>query len=255
MLNRSTLSDLSDDASLQSLLQAHPLALHVPMWSAHILRLRDATAALHRTYPETWTKSWSIEEILASQAVQDLSHALQTSDTPMLRASVRIHATGTSRTIIAPMSIPPPSNLIVRLDTQPVWLRDAMVLHKTDARDPYDAARARVHGTLSAPSADPNACFDVLLWHTDEAGVSYITESSIANVIVELPEETGPMYYTPPFSALLPGLLIQGLVHEGVVHIQPLPVEKLRVKMQQPGAQLWLCNAVRGMFAVSLETS
>ena len=168
--------------------------------------------------------------------------------------------------MIAPLHPPSSSILTVRLDTQSVLLPNGLVSYKTDARATYDAARARVKGTLgigspfsSPPSHGgdatiPPSCFDVLLWHYANASENseahaeqIVTESSIANLVLELPNEP-VRFVTPSFSHLLPGILVQELVRQGLV--QPRTITVTDIYAQK--TRLWLCNAVRGMFPVEL---
>jgi len=233
----------------------HPLAAHIPLFSAHIHRLRDAAAALGDLFPDTWARRWSVEDLLHSEAVEQLQayvDRIQHTDTAALRASLRIKADGTSYAVIAPLSPAPSAPPVVRLDTQSVFLDTATTPYKTDLRAAYDEARRRVHGTLGAtPASDPKACFDVLLWH-EEQGEQVLTESSIANVIIEVPGPY-PTLITPSFAHLLPGLVVQALVHDGLVQQRRISVHELQAWVSQ-SARLWLCNAVRGMFEVHLAT-
>lgn len=231
-------ADVQEDA-----LNTHKLAKHIPLFTAHIQRLVRATHALCRLYPDTWTRAWSAEDILASDAFKSVCEhldAIQGSDTEQLRVSVRIHAHGTTRAIVSPLrtsrAVP-----TVRLDPEPVRLSGPLVSYKTDARAAYDAARQRVHGTLGAA---PDGCFDVLLWHDTPEG-RVVTESSIANLVLE--RGHGDLV-TPVLSeGLLPGLLIQELVRQNVVR-----QDVIRVDDMHRASRLWLCNAVRGMFRVEL---
>lgn len=217
---------------------ADPLAPHIPLFAAHVDRLVRTTRALCELYPDTWTKAWSADDVLACDAMTQLRTALADAHAPetQLRASLRIHADGTTRAIIAPMSSMQGTPL-VRLDTQPVLLSTPTVQYKTNARAAYDEARHRVHGTLTT-----DGCFDVILWH-DDSGDSIVTESSIANIVIE---KDGALV-TPSFQHLLPGLLIQHLVQHGVVTQATVTVRDV-----QNAPRLWLCNAVRGMFQVAL---
>lgn len=234
---------------------SHPLAAHIPLFASHIRRLRDATAALCDLFPGTWTRRWSVDEILRSDAVEQLQTYLdriQSTDTALLRASLRIRADGTSYAVVAPLSDGPRAPPLVRLDTQSVFLNTETTPYKTDLRAAYDEARHRVHGTLGVVTTppDPDACFDVLLWH-DDHGDKVLTESSIANLVIEVPGTR--TLVTPSFEHLLPGLLVQALVHEGLVVPQRITVCDVQTWVSQ-SARLWLCNAVRGMFEVRLAT-
>ena len=108
------------------------------------------------------------------------------------------------------------------VDAASVWLH-----HKTTRREAYETAAA------SRPDCD-----DVLLWN--EKGE--VTESSIANVIVE----SGGERVTPPVSSgLLGGVERACLLAEGGVREEPVRVDSLA-----PGCRMWLANAVRGLYEV-----
>lgn len=120
----------------------------------------------------------------------------------------------------------------VCLAPQAVDSQDVFLYHKTTQRAVYDAMKA------SCPDFD-----DVILWNEREE----ITESCLANVVVELDGER----VTPPVSSgLLAGtyrawLLEQGLVCERVV---------LRDDITRCTG-LWLVNSVRGEMRAILETT
>lgn len=236
-------------------IRQHPLAAHVPLWYAHVLRLVHATAELARLFPGEWgEQGWSVDQVLASDAVRELweqTQAIQGSETAKLRASLRIAKGGTSRAVIAPLASPKGATLMVRLDPTPTSLQGPTTYLKTDCRKVYDDARARVRGNLGAlndTTHDP--CFDVLLW-SDVDGTPSVTESSIANIILEVPNAS-PSLVTPPFQNLLPGMLIQELVRQEKVSQRALSVEDIRDALQNQNGRLYLCNAVRGMFQVLL---
>ncbi len=105
--------------------------------------------------------------------------------------------------------------LRVALAPQPVDPANRFLYHKTTCRDVYESARAL------CPGAD-----DVLLWNRAEE----LTESTIANVVVEIDGER----FTPPVTCgLLPGtfrekLLVQGVVRERVVRVEEMDrIEKI----------------------------
>lgn len=109
------------------------------------------------------------------------------------------------------------------LALEPVDARDPFLFHKTTRRGVYERAKALV------PGVD-----DVVLWNGD----GEVTESTIANLVVELDGEL----ITPRLSCgLLPGvmrarLLGEGRIREGVVRREDLP----------RSTGLWLVNSVRG---------
>ncbi len=119
--------------------------------------------------------------------------------------------------------LPAPAPCRVSLAVSAVDASDPFLFHKTTRREVYERAREHV------PGVD-----DVLLWN--ERGE--ITESTIANLVVELAGEL----ITPPLACgLLPGtmrarLLYEGRIREGVVRVDDL----------RRCTRLWLINSVRG---------
>ena len=118
----------------------------------------------------------------------------------------------------------------VRLAEQPVDSGDLFLHHKTTHRVVYQKAMESAAGAG-----------DVLLWN--ECGE--ITESTIANVVVELDGRR----YTPPLRCgLLAGCYREHLLQSGQV------VEKiLRVDDVKCAATLYLVNSVRGMQRAVLD--
>ena len=228
----------------------HPLAVHIPLWSAHVDRLVGATAELRRAFPEIWGDAHcTTASVLASDAVAMLlEHVQQLDSSASLRASLRVSRDGTTRAVVAPLPAVPAAPPIVRIDTQPTLLYADVVPLKTDARDAYDEARARVGATLGAPGS--HACFDVLMWRVAD-GARVLTESSIANVVVECADGS---LLTPAFAHLLPGVLLRELVRQGLVRPATLRLDEVcaMVKDIHAPARLYLCNAVRGLFPVRL---
>jgi len=100
------------------------------------------------------------------------------------------------------------------------------IYHKTTQRDTYDRALQNAEG------AD-----DVLLWNED----GYITETTIANVIVKIDGEL----YTPPLECgLLAGTYREKMLNDGQVKER-----KIKVNEVTPDAELILINSVRGAYA------
>ena len=222
----------------------HPLAARVPLWDAHVQRLVDATHTMHRVDPAAWPTVLTADDVLASRAVADVWAAAQNGP-PLLRASLRAGPHGELRAITAPLGAPAAAPPRVRLDTHETRLDGPLTCTKTTARAAYDEARARVGGTLGGSGA----CFDVLLWHAD-GGERVVTESSIANLVVAAPDGR---LYTPAFGRLLPGLLVQELRRRGLVAERRITAADLAA--WAPTHTFYLCNAVRGMFEVSLQLS
>jgi para-aminobenzoate synthetase/4-amino-4-deoxychorismate lyase len=119
--------------------------------------------------------------------------------------------------------IPLPPIMRVKLAAQPIDSNNVFLFHKTTRRDAYEAARAT--------QAD---CDDVILWN--ERGE--ITESTIANVVVELDGQR----YTPPIECgLLPGTFRADLIERRLIYERVISKEELLAAIR-----VWLINSVRG---------
>ncbi|WFD35487.1 hypothetical protein MCUN1_002343 [Malassezia cuniculi] len=219
---------------------SHPLAVHVPLWEAHVRRLVDASRAVCAIYPDEWRTAPSVHDILSSDAVAQLWEVTQAG--PPHRCSLRLAASGALRAVIAPLGAKPATTPVVRLDTCETRLEGPLTKLKTSSREAYDSARARVGGTLGAGDV-----FDALLWYRD-GDEQVVTESSIANLIVESPQ--GDLY-TPVFEHLLPGLLVKELCRLGLVAERRITVADLVA--WKNSHTFYLSNAVRGMFKVQLD--
>ncbi|RUP42104.1 para-aminobenzoate synthase, subunit I, partial [Jimgerdemannia flammicorona] len=148
--------------------------------------------------------------------------------------------------------VPPPNPLPIVLDSQPLpsstspWLR-----HKTTRREAYDSARERAgcdyHGGRPGKEEIP---FDVALWNERRE----VTETSIANLAVEMPREgEGESVWKTPSAecGLLQGVfraehLATGKLIEGVITVEDL------VLAQQQGRRIRCFNSVRGEYDVVL---
>jgi para-aminobenzoate synthetase/4-amino-4-deoxychorismate lyase len=117
----------------------------------------------------------------------------------------------------------------VAFSREPVDRRDPALFHKTTRRAPYERRRA-----------ERPDLFDVLLVN----GEGEVTESTIANLVVELDGEQ----VTPPLDAgLLPGVLRAALIARGEVRERALrPADVLRAR------RIWLVNALRGRLEARL---
>jgi para-aminobenzoate synthetase/4-amino-4-deoxychorismate lyase len=108
------------------------------------------------------------------------------------------------------------------LAAEPVDPASPFLRVKTTRRQVYDDARN------ARPGTD-----DVVLWTPDGA----ITESTIANVVVEL---KGLLYTPPATSALLPGVFRAELVRSGRV------LERVILRHEAVSAsRVWLVNSLR----------
>lgn len=188
----------------------------------HLERLLDSAAYFAGGADRRW------EGITPTATLQTLRDALhryaQTLPPQPHRVRLRLPSTGSPLLEAAPLTdLPHPYGL--PLATHAIDSQNPMVYHKTTQRQIYQEAIA----------AHPNAT-DVLLWNERDE----ITESCIANVVVEL--DGG--WFTPPISCgLLPGtyrqwLLRQGKLQERVIHKHDLP----------HCSRLFLINSVRGMW-------
>jgi len=166
-------------------------------------------------------------------------------------------------------------------------LRAAMSSCKTSRREAYVAAASRLNANYGADSAsDEGGCFDGLLWVYEQDAKSddadshtrrLITESTIANVVLEVEGSEGQTrWITPALGGrrdgepgevrFLPGLLRNELVRLGVVEEEDIAVETVLQLLKADGGaeagtseglgsapvRLWLCNAFRGLFEVEL---
>ncbi|MFN8598704.1 MAG: chorismate-binding protein, partial [Anaerolineae bacterium] len=125
-----------------------------------------------------------------------------------------------------------PQPMRITLAAGPVDSRDIFLYHKTTRRTVYEAARAQ------RPGMD-----DVLLWN--ERGE--ITESTIANVVVELKG----VRYTPPIECgLLGGTFRRSLLDQNLIR------ERVILKEEVLSAErVWLINSVRGWLETHLTMS
>ncbi|KAJ1603632.1 hypothetical protein NDA14_004129 [Ustilago hordei] len=166
----------------------------------------------------------------------------------------------------------------VRLDAMPTRVRtmdlEPIVFNKTDARGFYEAAKQRAGAdpsVLSGMRERDGRCFDVILWNDERtdtlddntadaaappsAANRLVTESSLANVVVELLQPNGGQsrFVTPRTSTgMLDGLLRHWLVEKGVVEEEDVQVDELYHCVREGTAQVWLCNSLRGIWRVDL---
>ena len=120
--------------------------------------------------------------------------------------------------------------LRVCLAADPVDRTDPFLYHKTTHRRVYDEARS------ACPGFD-----DVILWNRRRE----ITESTIANVIVEI---DGRQYTPPVQCGLLPGTMRAELLATGRLTERVVTVEDLAAC-----SRVWLANSVRGVYEVKLS--
>lgn len=173
-----------------------------------------------------------------------------------------------------------------------------LLTNKTSSRDFYSNSAKRVKADYGVFKDDEDTCFDVILWSKArlsglEGTEDLITESSIANVILELPvnllrsnsdpirlqevgEEEGTMmeedrtvFITPksrPETGFLPGLMRNHLMELGVMRGADVKLETLKklCRRKENGGEvdrdeidgrgrIYLCNALRGVWEVELD--
>jgi len=115
------------------------------------------------------------------------------------------------------------------LAREPINTDTPFIYHKTTRRDVYDRALS------VADDAD-----DVLLWNED----GFITETSIANVVVKIDGER----YTPPVECgLLAGTYRERLLRKGEITEQKIHISEIT-----PASEVTLINSVRGEYSARL---
>jgi para-aminobenzoate synthetase/4-amino-4-deoxychorismate lyase len=118
----------------------------------------------------------------------------------------------------------------ITLAARPVNSDNAFLYHKTTHRTLYESAMNGMTGYD-----------DVLLWNEN----NQVTESCIANVVVELGNEL----YTPPVSCgLLPGVYRNELLRTGKIRERIIGIDELR-----NCTRIFLINSVRRMWEVQLD--
>jgi len=117
----------------------------------------------------------------------------------------------------------------VTFSSAPIDRADPFLFHKTTNRIVYeDALRA------------PTACDDVILWNEDNE----VTESTIANVVVEL---EGKKWTPPRTSGLLAGTFRDELLQSGEISERIIYIDELC-----QAQRVWLINSVRRWMPVVL---
>jgi len=112
----------------------------------------------------------------------------------------------------------------VRLAARPIDPSDEFLYHKTTNRAVYERARR------------PD-CDDVILWNP----AGEVTETTVANLVIE-DVAAGGRRVTPPVACgLLPGTFRAEVLAAGEVSEERVTVEQLRA-----AARFWLVNSVRG---------
>lgn len=175
----------------------------------HLARLEESARYFRFTYP-------------AAEIGDTLDRAVRSADGP-LRVRLRLAADGAVRVEHTPLQLRDAA-MRVRFALDPVDPSDVFLFHKTTNRAVYERARL------------PD-CDDVILWNP----AGEVTETTIANLVVE-DVEFGGRRVTPPIACgLLPGTFRAELLETGAVSEARVTVEQLR-----SAARFWLVNSVRG---------
>jgi len=175
----------------------------------HIARLEHSARHFGFVYP-------------AHQIREALDRAVQSADTPS-RVRLLVAEDGAVRVERTPLDHRD-GVWRVRLAEHPIDPSDEFLYHKTTNRGLYERARR------------PD-CDDVILWN----GTREVTETTIANIIVES-RDAGGRRVTPPVACgLLPGTLRAELLEAGEVTEERVTIEQLKA-----APRFWLVNSVRG---------
>jgi para-aminobenzoate synthetase/4-amino-4-deoxychorismate lyase len=122
----------------------------------------------------------------------------------------------------AELSETPEKPVHIRLAPEPVYSSNVFLYHKTTYRLVYEKA------LQSCPD-----CEDVLLWNERRE----VTESSIANVVVEM---NGELLTPPLYSGLLAGTFRELLLEQGIIREQAILIDDL-----SRCSKIHLINSVR----------
>lgn len=142
----------------------------------------------------------------------------------LLRRDGEVRSTETP---VTPGHVVPEQRIVMA--REPVRIDSPFIYHKTTRRDVYEQA------IQLADEGD-----DVLLWNED----GFITETSIANVVVRIDGE----HYTPPVECgLLAGTYRAWLLQKGEIKERKIHISELA-----PESELTLINSVRGEYPARL---
>jgi para-aminobenzoate synthetase/4-amino-4-deoxychorismate lyase len=146
------------------------------------------------------------------------------------RARLLVDRAGNPRIEIKPRGPEHDTPLCVKLALDPIDENDALLFHKTSARDRYDAALAECQ-----------PCDDVIFRNSR----GEVTESTIANVVLLADGK----HWTPPREA---GLLA-GTFREELIAKRELFERRITVEELERAGEFWLINSVRGWIPAKLH--
>jgi para-aminobenzoate synthetase/4-amino-4-deoxychorismate lyase len=183
----------------------------------HIARVADSARYFGFVFRQT-----SVREALDS--VAHTNHAGE------WRVRLLIDPDGSAHTECKRLGPKRNTPLRVRISPNPIDDTDPLIFHKISARDRYDAALAECQ-----------PCDDVIFRNAR----GEITESTIANVVVEMDGKK----WTPPREAgLLAGTMRAELIARGELVERRITVEDL-----ERAGTFWLVNSVRGWMPAQLD--
>jgi len=165
-----------------------------------------------------------IEDMLADvvQGLPRKKHRLRL----LLQRNGKFNVTASTDSIFADTTLQP-----IGLAAEPVDVDNPFLYHKTTRRDVYERA-------VRSTGDD-----DVLLWNTRQE----ITESSIANVVIQIEDE----WCTPPVeSGLLAGTYRGWLIRKGEIKERKIYLDEIAA-----GAEILLINSVRGKYRRVLRST
>ena len=190
---------------------------------------RDGWYLLDRHFARLEESARHFRFVYSADRIREaLDRAVRSADVP-LRVRLLVAEDGAVRVEHAPLDHRE-ATWRVRLAEHPVDPSNEFLYHKTTNRAVYEDARR------------PD-CDDVILWNA----AGEITETTIANLVVE-GMAVGGRRVTPPVTCgLLPGTLRAELLATGEVTEAVVTVEQLKT-----APRFWLVNSVRGWCAATL---
>jgi para-aminobenzoate synthetase/4-amino-4-deoxychorismate lyase len=182
----------------------------------HIARLMDSARYFGFRVSE--------QRVRESLDVARKSHA-----TGEWKVRLLVDRAGVATTSANGMSIRRDTPVRVKLARNPIDDSDALLFHKTSARERYDSALAECQ-----------PCDDVIFWNSR----GEVTESTIANVVLQ----SEGKHWTPPReSGLLAGTLREELLASGQLFERVITIDEL-----ERAGSFFLVNSVRGWMKAEL---
>ncbi|KAJ9073841.1 hypothetical protein DSO57_1012171 [Entomophthora muscae] len=166
----------------------------IEFFSEHLIRLRRSREYFYQKSNKSTFVDFPSDEIIKEKIDSQLLQTQAVCSSPLSSYRIRLVVDSSSN---IQLNINPEVNTgqdiskrKVVLDFIPVDSKNDFLLHKTTNRKIYNEARAR----NGVDPSDPNSPFDVILFN--EHG--YVTETSIANIALQLSEAGKNIWVTPP---------------------------------------------------------